>query len=209
MNMKPEKIFVATVGVFALLAFTAPAHAERVVAPSTKASVVKSKIDQAGNTIMETKVVTEEKILAKPGAHMYNIADFDLNKDGVLTLDEIGQTLFKMYDTDGNNIIDNIEYERKSVLTVVPVEKSTVVSYDLDGDGVVDEIKRTDEVFMRETQLSRFDTNKDGLSPHGFTGRSFLEADINRDKAIDLSEWRGSYIGSIDRYNKEQAQFNK
>jgi hypothetical protein len=159
-------------------------------------------------TRSETHWVTEEKPVIMPGAIVYNVIDFDLNSDRLLSLNEVGEKLFKMYDTDGNNVIDNIEFERRAVLTVVPVEKNTTITYDFNGDGLADQVATTSQVFLQGTQLARFDRNGDGLSPREFSGRSFLEADINNDKAVDLSEWRGVYVTSIDIKNKEDARFN-
>jgi hypothetical protein len=165
--------------------------------------------DQPGETKTEVHWRTEEHSVSATGARIINFMDFDLNKDGILSVNEVGEMLFKLYDTDGNEVIDNNEYERRAVVTVMPMEKNTVVSYDFDGDGKPDETKYTYETFTRDTLLTRFDKNKDGLSPHEFTGLYFLSADVNRDKAIDLKEWQGSYIASIDKKNKDNARFNK
>ena len=40
--------------------------------------------------------------------------------------------LFKLFDQDGNEVIDNKEYEKRTVLTVVPMKKDTIVRYDFD-----------------------------------------------------------------------------
>jgi hypothetical protein len=160
-------------------------------------------------TKTETRWRTEEHSASPTGTRVINFMEFDLNKDAILSISEIGQMLFKLYDTDGNQIIDNNEYERRSVVSVLPMEKNTVVSYDFDGDGRADETKYTYETFSRDTLLTRFDKNKDGLSPHEFMDMSFLSADVNHDKAIDLKEWQGSYTASIDKTNKENARFNK
>jgi hypothetical protein len=157
----------------------------------------------------ETHWKTEEHSLAATGTRVVNFMDFDMNKDGVLSRDEVGRMLFKLYDTDGNEVVDNIEYERRAVVTIMPMEKNTVVTYDFDGDGRPDETKYTYETFTRDTLLTRFDKNKDGLSPHEFMGMYFLSADVNDDKVVDLKEWQGSYNTVIDKANKENARFNK
>lgn len=159
--------------------------------------------EQPGTTTTETRWRTTEH-----GVREINFVDFDVNRDSVLSANEIGELLFKLYDTDNNNVIDNNEYERRSVVTVMPVQKDTVVSYDFDGDGMPDATKHTYETFLQDTQLARFDKNNDGLSAHEFTGLDFLSADVNKDKAIDLKEWQGTYISSIDKANKTKARFN-
>jgi hypothetical protein len=156
-----------------------------------------------------TKWSTETHSIAATGARVVNFMDFDLNKDGILSINEVGKMLFKLYDTDGNDVIDNNEYERRAVVTVMPMEKNTVISYDFDGDGIADKTQYTQETFMQDTLLTKFDKNKDGLSPHEFMGMDFLAADVNRDKVIDLKEWQGSYIPGVDKLNKEKASVNK
>lgn len=139
----------------------------------------------------------------------FSLMEFDLNYDGVLSTPEVGERLFRMYDTDGNMVIDNNEYERKSVLTVVPVEREVTVSYDLGGDGLPDRRDTTYETFIYHTQLARFDTDRDGLSPREFVGTGFLKADINNDKAIDMNEWRASYDAYLAERLEDKARVNK
>jgi hypothetical protein len=143
-----------------------------------------------------TRVVTQEKA-PETGARIVNFMDFDMNKDGMLSTKEVGDMLFKLFDGDGNDIIDNVEFEHKAVLTVVPVTKKTVVTYDFDNDGMPDKIQRSYENFTRDTELSRFDETGDGLSPHEFSKMDFMQMDANHDKAIDKKEWQASYIASI------------
>jgi hypothetical protein len=150
-----------------------------------------------------------EKTMVPPGSRLFRLEDIDDNHDGMISRAEVGDHMFKMFDTDGNEVVDNIEYERKAVLTVVPVEKTTKITYDFDNDGKPDETKETGEDFMKATQLTRFDAKGDGLSPHDFMERDFLAADVNRDHVVDEKEWLGSYDALIDKKNKENARFNK
>lgn len=193
----------------------APSFAETV---TTRETVTESP---SGTTVKKTVTTdetvttgttswkTEEHSVPAAGARIINFIDFDLVKDGILSINEVGEMLFKLYDTDGNNVIDNIEYEHRAVITVMPMEKNTTVFYDFDGDGKTDETQHTYETFMQDTLLTRFDKNKDGLSPHEFMDMGFLKGDVNNDKVIDLKEWQGSYIPSIDKKNQEKALLNK
>jgi hypothetical protein len=156
--------------------------------------------EQPGTTTIRTRWRTVQEI---------NFVDFDVNGDGIQSTNEIGELLFSLYDTDGNNVIDNVEYGRRSAVTVMPVQQDRVVSYDFDGDGKIDETKYTYETFMQDTQLSRYDKNMNGLSPYEFTGLDFLAVDINKDQAVDLKEWQGTYIASIDKANKANARLNR
>jgi hypothetical protein len=224
------KYLLASTAIMACMLHAVPSYSDTVVheivtTSSVGATVVKKTVtetapdsttvhttvttDEPGMVRTETHMKTEEHSVTISGAHVINFMDFDLNKDGVLSRNEIGKMLFKLYDTDGNEIIDNKEYERRSIITVLPMQKDTMVSYDFDGDGKPDVTKYTYETFAQDTLLSRYDTNKDGLSPHEFTGLDFLAADVNHDHAIDLKEWQGSYISSIDKANKEKARLNK
>lgn len=176
---------------------------------TTKQSVTTSPVTVTGTTSTETYWRTEEHSTGAPGARSINFIQFDMNNDKILSINEIGLMLFKLYDTDGNQVIDNIEYERRAVVTVLPMEKNTVVSYDFDGDGLADETQYTQETFSRDTLLTRFDANKDGLSAHEFMDMHFNEADVNNDKVVDEKEWRGSYIPRLDKLNKQKAHVNK
>lgn len=190
-------------------AMVAPATILPLAADTTVKTSVTTTEQTPLTTTTKTQWHSEQKTIVADGARVYNPLDFDMNGDKILTTNEVGEKLFKMYDVDGNNIIDNNEYERKAVLTVVPVETNTIISYDFDGDGLADKSEVTSEIFLKRTQLSLFDKNGDGLSPREFTNRGFMKADVNKDKAVDLAEWKGSYNATIDGDNKDKALFNK
>lgn len=162
-------------------------------------------------TVTQTEVRTEVKETVKipDGTKVVNFKDLDANGDGTLSRDEVGMRLFKLYDTDGNQVIDNIEYKKKSVITVQPVERETTVSYYVDGASTPEKREVSEEEFMRDTMLAHFDQNKNGLSPQEFLQRDFLRADVNRDKVIDAKEWLGAYNEAVDKKNKEKAAYNR
>lgn len=135
--------------------------------------------------------------------------DFDFNLDRVLTMNEVGMTLFRIYDTDGNQVIDNVEYERPAVVTIMPMNTTTRVTYDFNNDGIGDQTVYSYDTFMQRTWLGRFDRNSNGLSAHEFSGKSFLETDIDNSRAIEAREWQGIYVASIDARNKADAALNK
>ncbi|TVQ81847.1 MAG: hypothetical protein EA357_11620 [Micavibrio sp.] len=160
-----------------------------------------------GTTILRSN--GKEYVHTPGGIHVVEFIDFDLNKDGIMSTHEVGEMLFKLYDTDGNNVIDNMEYNRPLIITVKPVEHHTTIYYDLNGNGKADEVVHTYETFKQDTRLADFVTNKDGLSARDFTNLHFNEVDVNGDGMIDLEEWQGTYIPSVDRANKERARFNR
>lgn len=208
------KYFLTTTALVGCMLYAGASFAETIKHETTTTETTTETIKTVAPTTTthsssETHWTTEQRSVVPAGTRVINFMEFDLNKNGILSLPEIGEMLFKLYDTDGNEIIDNNEYERRAAVTVIPMEKNSVVSYDFDGDGVADKVEYTYEMFMQDTLLTRFDKNKDGLSAHEFIDKAFLGADLNKDKAIDLKEWQASYIPSIERELKEKARFNK
>jgi Ca2+-binding EF-hand superfamily protein len=146
-----------------------------------------------GNTTTDTRTV--------------NLIDY--SNAGVLSPDEVGRMLFKIFDADGNGVIDSNEYERHYIVNFSPIEKNTVVTYKTrHGDVTKETTTTTYENFMRDTHLNDFVNNGKGISAHEFAGQSFNQVDINRDHAIDLKEWEGTYNASIDAANKENEDIN-
>jgi hypothetical protein len=145
----------------------------------------------------EVVETTTQQVPPPPGKRMINLANFDLNKDGILSTYDVGEMLFKIFDTDISGALEPSEYEIKSLLTVVPMEKETTITYDFNNDGIADKAQTTVETFMQETNLAKFDAFKDGLSPHEFVGLTFAEVDTNLNAGIDLAEWRSAYMTRI------------
>ena len=184
---------------------TAPAFAEEAKKEMTE-TVTTTTTTSASSVKTET-VLTPGK--PAEGSRAIHFEDFDLNHDGNLTREEAGEMLFRLYDTDGNQVIDNIEYERKAVLSISPMNKTTKMTYDDNGDGVPDKEEQTEEAIMEQTMLSKFDKDADGLSPAEFTGQRFNVTDVNKSHAIEKREWLGVYDGRINAQNKADAALNK
>ncbi len=197
-NVK-KSLFSALAAIAIVASCAAQAHAEET-APSPESTVVKQRVET---------ITTTRQMLPPTGTRLVNLMDFDANGDGILSTREVGEMLFKLFDGDGNGLIDNVEYEKRNVMSVVPMEKETVVQYDFDNDGLPDKVERAHETFMEKTQLSRFDFVGDGLSPRDFMGKSFMRVDINRSRFIELNEWRGAYDESINQKNQKQVLFNR
>lgn len=169
----------------ALLAALAPAHAETVTKQTT---------------VTQTEIPNTTKI---------NFAALDLNQDGVLSRSEVARKLFYLFDTDNNEVIDNIEIKKPRILTFIPLEKTELTMIDFDDDGKVDTATSTNEQFMTASMLQRFDEDKDGLSAEDFIGKSFLELDTDKSKVIEAKEWRDAYIARIAPLVAEQYRYNK
>ena len=190
------------------LLFTAGALALTLGMLSASAdTVIRVEGEPAPGATVVTRTVTQEQAPLAP--RRFNQMDFDIDRDGILSTAEVGDSIFKLYDADGNDVIDNIEFERRAVMTVVPMVSSTAAVYDFDNDGFADRTEYSYETFMAGTQLSRFDRNLNGLSAREFAGMSFTEADADNSKVIEPNEWRGLYIASLNRENREDARFNK
>ena len=157
-------------------------------------------------TVTSNTVVTQIDI---PSTRKIDFNAFDINHDGVLSRWEVGEELFHVFDLDGNEVIDNKEYKKKTVLTLIPMKSETEVAYDFDDDGKADETKYTYGTFTEMSGLARFAKSPGGLSPEDFAGKSFLEMDVNNDGVIDVKEWKGAYIASLDKSNKEAARVNQ
>ena len=166
--------------------------------------------DTATTVTTKTTTVVTEKPVIMPDTDMINMTQFDLNKDGILSMHEVGARLFFVFDRDGNEIIDNMEFDRNSFMTIVPVEKETMTYVDVyrDGDKVESKTTYTTEDFMKQSQLIRFAGDTDGLSPREFIDQSFLKTDINDDKAIRMEEWQEAYALLVKDMHLQPGIYN-
>lgn len=181
----------------ALVLLAAPA-ARAADAITTETSVTKSRVDWE----------RREEPIYKPGAQVLNLAEFDANKDGRLTRAEIGEKLFHVFDTDGNNLIDNLEYKKKLVATIVPVKETEKIAF-YTGDNITpDKTVTSTQDILRVTQLARFDAAGDGLSPSDFAAEPFEKADVSHDRFIGIDEWQGAYDALVNSENKKKQLYN-
>lgn len=190
--MKFTRKFLMTAGVIAL-ATASVAHAETTVT-TTESTTSKTVIAPVVAPTVTSTTQTVVKPVDLPNMEKTNFSAFDLNKDGILDMAEVGTKLFYIFDTDGNEVIDNIEFENKKVMTIIPMEKETFKFVDYNGDGAADDTSYTHESFFKTSGLMRFDHNMDGLSPHEFVNEYFIALDDNNSKAIELDEWKEAYI---------------
>lgn len=161
------------------------------------AALLLMSMTQSGSAqVVTTQTVVSPGTVEGPNIQTINFMGFDINKDGILSMREVGDRLFQYFDRDGNDVIDNIEFGLKTVLTITPVEKETLRLVDIDGDGATDVSTYTYETFHEASGLNRFDKNSDGLSPSEFIQTGFQELDISDNNMIELEEWRKAYIAS-------------
>lgn len=171
-----------------------------VVAPVAETTVIEPAVT---TTVNETVTTTTEE----PAIKTLTLAEFDTNNDYKLNMNEVGEQLFFIFDKDGNEVIDNIEFEDNSVLTMRPVDVEKYTFVDFNSDGMVDSSSYTYEAMYQQSGLARFDNDKDGLSPADFLETSFLETDDNKDKTIDLQEFSEVYTTSRAPKNAEQERY--
>lgn len=163
-----------------------------VLAAGTALLLGSTMISPAQSATVTKDTVTVQQDV--PNTKKVNFAAFDLNHDGVLSRNEVGTELFYIFDTDGNEVIDNIEYNKPMVLTIIPMEKQEITSVDFDDDGHADKTTFNQEAFFKQSMLARFDKNHTGLSAKEFlNGRYIFNLDDNHDKVIDLKEFRAAY----------------
>ena len=155
---------------------------------------------------MTTRTIVTQRDL--PDGEKINFTAFDLNSDQILSMEEVGEKLFYVFDRDGNEILDNMEFYRETVLTVIPMEKTVLKMVDYDDDGLTDIYSYDYDNFVRVSRLIMFDEDRDGLSPADFVQTSFLRTDDNDSKAVELGEWKETYITSLRPLTAEQERYN-
>ncbi len=156
-------------------------------------------------TVTTTTIVHQKDI---PDTEKVNFSAFDLNGDGVLSMPEVGTELFYIFDTDDNEVIDNLEFNHKQVMTIIPMEKEVYTYTDWDNDGDTDETAFTHEMFFNQSGLMRFDENMDGLSAADFINKSMLELDTDESTVIELDEWQQAYQDTYGRPVSDQDRYN-
>ncbi len=172
---------------------------------------MKNKLDSISRAEPDAKKVTVRvEVAPKPRGtnNVVNFMDFDLNKDGALSHDEVGESLFYIFDRDGNEVIDNIEMKRIGVLAFSPMEKKTIAIVDYRVADKPTKTTVTEEEFMKASNLNKFDENGDGLTPLDFLGMTFNRVNVKRDNVIDMYEWKRAYADSVRPRHEEPFNYN-
>jgi hypothetical protein len=159
--------------------------------------------------IKKTTVIEHTTPVVASDSRLVNFMDYDLNGDGRLDKEESGKMLFKLFDTDGNGIIDNVEYDKRGVMTVVPMEREVMTKVETTDPKKADVVSHTYERYFETTDLTRYDVDGKGIAPKDFTDKSFLEMDTNKDKAINADEWRVAYDAAYADKVEHAPRLNK
>jgi hypothetical protein len=178
--MKNKTLILASVSA-AVLSFFPAAHAETI----TTKTYVKAK--------------------EQPNVNKVNFDIFDINNDGIYSMPEVGERLFISFDRDGNKLIDNIEWDKKTVLTIAPMEQETFQFVDYNDDGYTDRSTYNYQTFYQASGLVRFDDNADGLSARDFVEVDIQKLDNDDNNMIDLKEWKEAYLASRPEHEKPES----
>lgn len=179
-----SKLLLASAAIIAAGAFTSP-------------------VTMAETTVTQTVVSTKDDV----PVNQIDFKSFDVNGDGKYSMEEVGEKLFFIFDTDGNEVIDNMEWNNKNMYTITPMEKETFHYVDTDGDGSAEIATYSYDTFYQESGLIRFDEDKDGLSASEFIQVGYEELDDNEDKMIDLEEWKEAYMATLKPEEAEQERY--
>lgn len=159
-------------------------------------------------TTVETQTYVQSNAPKAENVKTVNFSVFDINNDGLYAKTEVGEKLFYMFDTDGNEVIDNLEWDNEIVYTITPMEKETYRFVDYNDDGYTDLTTYTYEQFYKESGLAHFDDNKNGLSAKEFIGAGFQSLDHSENNMIELNEWKKAYVTSYAPESANQERYN-
>lgn len=138
-----------------------------------------------------------------------DFSEFDINKDGVFEKEEVGEKLFSVFDRDKNGVIDNREMKKVGLRVYTPMKKKIIETVEYNDEGKEQKTTMTEEDFIKESQLIKFDKNGDGLSPLDFLDMPFNHVNVNRrDSVIDLYEWKRAYAKTVKPLHMESFHYN-
>lgn len=152
------------------------------VVPTTSATVV---------TTTPTAVVGTGAVV--PVTFYY----YDPVKAHVVSVPDLSDSIFALWDEDHNDIIDMNEFYRNKMVMYEPVEYSKRTFQDIDADGDLELTQ--DEYTVRIQQLptySRLNTdNKAGISLYEFIGTGFQAADKDDNNNLSYKELHNAFYG--------------
>jgi hypothetical protein len=156
------------------------------------------------------KVTVKVEVAPKnpPNENSINFDGFDLNGDGVLARDEVGEKLFQVFDRDRNHVIDNIEMKKPSLIVFTHMEKTKIEIIDYQAETKPTKQNVSHQEFLQASKLSRFDKNEDGLSPLDFLEMPFNQVNVKDDAVIDMYEWKRAYAQSVKPLHMENFHYN-
>ena len=198
-----------------LFAFTLLALPHVVSAQEAIDTIDRTALKQQADAILQSdpaiKQVTlrvEVKPVTPPNTNVINFADLDLNGDGILARDEVGERLFRVFDTDNNQVIDNLEMTHPQLIVLTPMEKKTIEIIDYQAANFSTKEVVSTEDFLYQSKLAQFDKDKDGLSALDFLGKPFNQVNVRKDSVIDLYEFKRAYAEAVRPLHMEDYNYN-
>ncbi len=159
----------------------------------------------SAETITTKTVISQQEI---KNVNEVDFKEFDTNKDGQYSMQEVGEKLFTVFDQNNDTYVDNLEWDEKNMMTIIPMEAEVIQYIDTDNDKVAEATTYSYTEFYKRSGLMKFDDNKDGLSAEEFIGEGFEALDIDENKMIDMEEWKKAYVKSEKYPNANQKQYN-
>lgn len=182
---------------------------------SNAESPFKNEVEERLDYLVETEDdVKRAKVKVEVEAnenerHGIDFTEFDVNKDGVYEKSEVGEKLFTIFDRDGNEVIDNREMKKIGLKVHSKMKKRRIETVEYHSDGKEQKKTISEEDFIRESKLIKFDQDEDGLSPLDFLGMTFYRVDVNDDGVIGMYEWQRAYAESIRPLHEERFNYNQ
>ncbi|HRK97423.1 MAG TPA: hypothetical protein PLE43_02980 [Alphaproteobacteria bacterium] len=172
---------------------------------------IEQRLDVIKQTEKDMKTATVRVEVAPKdasGRESIDFSEFDINHDGVFEREEVGEKLFTIFDKDKNGVIDNLEMKKIGLRVYSPMQKKTIETVDYTTPGKEQRISVTEEEFIQQSKLIKFDKEEDGLSPIDFLGMPFNQVNVKNDGVIDLYEWKRAYAASVKPLHIESFQYN-
>lgn len=156
-------------------------------------------------TSTTTTVVTTDAVPAVPVGtttttvvtHPVTFYYYDTAHHNIVANAELTEQIFKIWDTDNNNVIDNHEYYNNAMVMYEPVEYSKRTYQDIDLDGLPELTK--EEYTIRLQKLPGYATintdKKEGVSVYEFTGFGFQAADLDDNNTVSYDELKKAFYG--------------
>jgi hypothetical protein len=148
---------------------------------------------------------TTTTVVTRPVTFYY----YDTSHHNIVANAELTEPVFKIWDTDGNDSIDNHEYYNNAMVMYEPVEYNKRTYQDIDMDGLPELTK--EEYTIRLQKLPGYPTlntdKKDGISVYEFTGFGFQAADLDDNNQVSYDELRKAFYGQA-RLASEPTLYN-
>jgi len=206
--MKPVTALISCAFIAILASASLTAHAQNAVTDAQVQQKAEQILEEENAKKVFVEVEVTPKLETNENVNFIDFTQFDINQDGVLSRDEVGETLFYVFDKDKNSLIDNIEMKKVGIIALTPMTKTTLEIIDYGSARKPQKTVVSEEDFLEQSQLAKFDKDNDGLSPLDFLGMSFNAVNVHDDGVIDLYEFQRAYAKSVRPLHEESFMYN-